>query len=396
MDFEQKIDDWFGTRRDELVVLLSDLIGQNTENPPGNEIAAARVVTDYLDSCGIPHESHEAEPGRTNVIGRVGDGPTTLFMAGHLDVVPAGDGWTRDPFKAEVEDGRLYGRGAGDNKGPTAALMLAARCLKECFCLKGTLLAAAVADEECGSVLGLDYLLKANKVCADFAIIPDIGGNMKTIDVAEKGLLQVEIVAYGKQAHGSTPEQGVNAIWHLIAALNKFRERGLPQVDHPLHGPATHNLGLIKGGAAMNVVPARATASLDIRWLPGQSVEELMEFINGILREVEAENDGARLEAVELGCMSPSDVAQDHPLVRIIQEEAKNVAGIDAHPIGIGGITVAKQLNESGIVAVGWGPGDHHCFHMADESVDIDELLTCGRTIARIAVRLLGAEGVEA
>jgi acetylornithine deacetylase/succinyl-diaminopimelate desuccinylase family protein len=396
MDYGRTIDDWFARRREELVEVLSALIACRSENPPGDEAAAAEVVTDYFDACGIPYERHDAAPRRANVIGRVGAGPTTLFAAGHLDVVPAGEGWTRDPFRPVVEGGRLTGRGAGDNKGPTAGLLLTARCLKECFALKGTLLAGAVADEEHGSVLGLNWLLQKKKLRADLAVIPDIGGNMADIDVAEKGLIQVEIVAHGRQAHAARPEAGVNAIWHLIAALNKLKARGLPQVEHPLHTPATHNLGIIRGGSAVNVVPARATAAVDFRFLPGQSADELLDLVRGVLREVEAENDGARLEVAETIRLNPSEVARDHRLVRVIQDEARAAAGIDPQPIAIGGVTVAKQLNEAGIAAVGWGPGDNDLFHMADESVDLDELLAYGRIMARIAVRLLGAEGVEA
>ena len=160
----------------------------------------------------------------------------------------------------------MYGRGASDDKGPTAALALAGACLKECFQLSGTVLLAGVADEEVGSALGLEYLLREGKIAADFAIVPDIAGNMKTIDLAEKGLLFVEIVSHGRQAHGSTPEKGVNALWNLIGLLNRIRERGVPMAQHALLSPPTCNLGMMSGGAAPNIVPGRASAVLDIRF----------------------------------------------------------------------------------------------------------------------------------
>jgi len=386
------IEKWLDTKRDALVNLLSRLVAARTENPPGNEAAAARVVAEFFDACSIPYKTYEAEPGRTNIIGRVGSGDKRLLVAGHLDTVPAGDGWTVAPFEPIVKDGRLYGRGSTDDKGAMAGVALAAQCLKERFDLDGTLLAAGVADEECGSALGLDWLLRTGKVDADFAIIPDSGGNMRNIDVAEKGLLRVEIVSHGKQAHGARPDKGINAIWNLIAALNRFRERGLPQVEHRLFSPATHNLGQLRGGVAANVVPARATAEIDIRWLPGQSADGIMEWIGRVLGETETTIEGARFELNELMRMAPHEVAEDHDLVRLIRETTENITGVRPEVIGIGGITVAKQLNERGITAVAWGPGDDHLAHMADESVSIDAIMTFVRLLTEITVKLLGVK----
>jgi len=386
------IEKWLDTKRDALVNLLSRLVAARTENPPGNEAAAARVVAEFFDACGIPYKTYEAAPGRTNIIGRVGGGGKRLLVAGHLDTVPAGDGWTVAPFEPMVKDGRLYGRGSTDDKGAMAGVALAAQCLKECFDLDGTLLAAGVADEECGSALGLDWLLRTGKLDADFAIIPDSGGNLRNIDVAEKGLLRVEIISHGKQAHGARPDKGINAIWNLIEALHRFRERGLPQVTHRLFSPATHNLGRLRGGVAANVVPAQATAEIDIRWLPGQSADGIIEWIGGVLGETEAAVEGARFELNELMRMEPHEVAEGHDLVRLIRETTETIAGVRPAVIGIGGITVAKQLNERGITAVAWGPGDDHLAHMADESVSIDEIMIFVRLLTEITVKLLGVK----
>jgi len=303
VDAKKTISEWIDPRRQELVDLLSVLIGAQTENPPGNECLAAEKLEAFFQKHGIPCESFAAEPGRVNLIGSVGSGGhfgvaqgrpehgrtggQVLLLAGHLDVVPAGDGWTVPPFTATVRGGRIYGRGACDNKGPTAAIALAGACIQSCFKLRGTVLVAGVADEERGSALGLEYLLREGKLDADFAIIPDIGGNMKKIDVAEKGLLFVEITSHGRQAHGSKPEKGVNAVWNLIGLLNRIRERGVPIARHARLTPPTCNLGMISGGAAPNIVPARATAVLDIRFLPGQTAGGILAWLESLMREAE-------------------------------------------------------------------------------------------------------------
>jgi len=386
------IDRWFEAHAGELLPLLSDLVSARSENPPGNERAAAAVVARFFQRHRIPFESHEPADGRVSLIGRVGSAGRRLFVAGHLDTVPAGDGWTLAPFEPVVRNGRLYGRGSGDNKGPTAALLLVARCLSECFSLRGTAFFGALADEERGSCLGLEWLLREGKISADYAIIPDGGGNLREIDVAEKGMLLLEVVSHGVQAHGSRPECGVNAIWNLIEGLRRFRERGLPPAHHALLGNATFNLGQIEGGSAPNVVPARAAARIDIRWLPGQSAEALTDWVRDAFRSVEEENRNARFEVEVLNIMPPTEVSPESDLVRTIRSAMREVTGADAVPVGTGGITVAKQLNLRGILAVGWGPGDKDLFHAADESVSVEELILFGRILARIAVRLLGAE----
>jgi acetylornithine deacetylase/succinyl-diaminopimelate desuccinylase family protein len=402
VDARKLIIEWMDPRRPELTDLLTRLIAARTENPPGNESAAAAELEAFFKRYGIPFESFAAEPGRVNLIGRIGaglaaglpaeagTGGKTLLLPGHLDTVPAGDGWTLPPFTATIRGGRMHGRGSSDDKGPTAAIALAGACLKQCFQLNGTVLVAGVADEELGSALGLEYLLRERKLAADFAIVPDIAGNMKTIDLAEKGLLFVEIVSHGRQAHGSTPEKGVNALWNLIGLLNRIRDRGVPMAQHALLSAPTCNLGMMSGGAAPNIVPGRASAVLDIRFLPGQSAEQMKDWLASLMREAEREIQDARFELHEKSSLPPTETPGDNPLVRVIQDAAREMAGQSPKPSGMSGATVAKQLIARGIAAVGFAPGDSDQAHQADESVDIEELVTFAKVISLVAVRLLG------
>jgi acetylornithine deacetylase/succinyl-diaminopimelate desuccinylase family protein len=384
-----KITNWIEAHRGEMVDLLCRLIRANTENPPGNETAAATILAEFFAAHRIPYETHEAHPGRTNIIGRIGAGRPILLLPGHLDVVPAGDGWTTPPFEPVIRDGRIIGRGANDDKGPTAAIALAGACVRECFELRGTLLVAGVADEELGSTLGLEWLLRKNRIEADFAIVPDIGVNLKKIDLAEKGLLFIEITSHGRQAHGSTPERGINAIWNLIALLNRIRERGLPAEEHSLLSAPTLNLGRLNGGAAPNIVPGLATAVLDIRFLPGQSAEGMKDWLGSLIREIEREIPESRFELREISSLPPTEVPPDNPLVKVIREAALDVAGIIPEPMGIGGATLAKQFITRGITAVGYSAGDSGHAHMANESIAIEELVTFAKIMADVSVRLL-------
>lgn len=194
-----------------------------------------------------------------------------------MDVVPPEDGWDSDPFTPVEKDGFLYGRGVLDNKGPPAASLLAARVLKQVVGddgIGGELIIAALADEEASSVegdFGVGYLLEEDFIRPTCAIIPDIGENMRSIDVAEKGRVVLRIVAAGVQAHGSTPERGVNAIYKMAHFVTKLEQLQLPHQVHPVLRSPTLNLGEVHGGAAPNIVPGECTAYVDVRIVPGQT-----------------------------------------------------------------------------------------------------------------------------
>jgi len=382
----------FQPDRDELIDLLGRLVAARTENPPGNETAAAIVAADYFTRCGIPFGTHEFAPGRANVVARVGAGKPELLIAAHLDVVPPGDGWDTDPFRLEVKGDWLIGRGVSDNKGPLACLLLAARFLHEYVPLKGTVLAAAVADEERGSGVGLERLLDERVIAPDVALIPDVAGLHGIIDVAEKGVLFVEIVTHGRQAHGSRPELGVNAAAVLVDFLHRLRQRPVPIATHPLFTPTTMNLGSIHGGAAPNMVPARCTAALDIRFLPGQTREQMLAHLEAVAAEVRRDHPQARLDVHPMACMAPTETPPDHPLVTCLRQAVFEATQQTPELVGFAGATVTKQLATRGIPAVAFGPGHEDQAHAANERIEVAELLRHARVLALAAEKLLGVQ----
>lgn len=365
------------------------LINARTENPPGNEIVAARIVEEFFTSLGIPYTLFEKAKDRTNIVGRIGSGTPTLLVACHLDVVPAGDEWKRNPFDAWVENGRIFGRGASDNKGQMAAMMAVARFLKENESrLKGQFILVGAADEERGSSLGLEYLVSECGVRADFAIIPDVAHNMQMIDVTEKGALFLEIISHGKQAHGSRPEMGINAVWHIITLLERIKQIKFKQTSHPLHTPPTLNLGSIHGGTAPNIVPALCKAQLDIRYLPDDSGDEIMAGLISIVKEVEAQSK-AHFEIKIISHQLPTAVPINNPLVEVISKHTVSVLGVRPKPKGLSGATVTKQLIQSGITAIGFGPGDEAEAHATNESISIRELVDFAEIMTLITLDIL-------
>lgn len=392
--------------RDELVELTCQLIRARTENPPGRESLAARVVETYLKALDIPYTLHEKEPERTNIVARVGHPQTkvqrfkgskvkaagpSLLVACHLDVVPAGDGWETDPFEPLVKDGRVYGRGATDNKGQMAACMVLARFLKEHEPqLQGEFILIGAADEERGSRLGLEYLLEECGLTADYAIIPDVSYGMKKIDVAEKGALFLEVTSYGRQAHGSRPEEGINAIWNMMDFLQELKTLSFTCTHHPLFTPPTLNLGTIQGGAARNIVPGKCQAGIDIRHLPGESKEEILERVRGIIKRVEKKNPQAHFDLKIDSYLEPSSVDADNPLVGLLKRHTETVMGLSPELTGLSGATVTKQLLQKGITSVGFGPGSEKEAHVANESIDIQQLADFVEIMALVCMELLG------
>ncbi len=386
---KDRLDEFVNNNQEDMVQLLCRLIGANTENPPGNEIAAANIVKEYFEDCGIEYKIFEKEKDRTNIIGYIGNGKPEIVVACHLDVVPAGSGWDTDPFIAEVKDGRVYGRGANDNKGQMASMMILAKFLKENEGIfKGRFILAGVADEEKGSALGAEYLVEDGLLHADYAIIPDVSHNMQMIDVSEKGALFLEIVSHGKQAHGSTPEKGVNAIWNMFELLEKIKNIKFARMSHPLHSPPTFNLGIISGGAASNIVPGECRAKLDIRYLPGDTAENVLKSIDDAVKEVEAANATAKFEVKVDSSLPPSEVPVDNPLVSSILKHAEAALSAKPEVKGMAGATVNKQLIVKGITSVGFGPGDTGEAHIANESTDIKELADFAKIIGHVAFDL--------
>jgi succinyl-diaminopimelate desuccinylase len=358
-------------------------------NTRGEERRATAPVREWAAGEGFESQTFARIPERENLVLHYGRGHgRRLFVPCHTDIVPPGDGWDSDPFELQVEGDEVRGRGVTDNKGPLVASLLALKILKEAGVeLDGELQIGALADEEAtdvdGEDYGLIYMLDAGLVQADYAIVPDIGGQMRDIDIAEKGIVNYEIIAKGRQAHGSTPERGINAIDNMAEYLQRLKEHRFAHEPHPVLGSYSVNVGEIRGGAAPNIVPGSCTAVVDMRLVPGQSVEgvraELLKLAEGLTAEF----------AIEVKMRVDShEISPDSPLIARVADAAEAVLGERPRTMGLGGGTYAKFLNHRGIEAIGFAPGKSEAMHMANESASISEHLDFARILARAAVLL--------
>lgn len=372
-----------------MIKLLSKLIAADTTNPPGNEWRAAEVVEKFFKKEKIKYRIFEKGKGRTNIIGYIGKGKPRLIIACHLDVVPAGDGWKTDPFKAKISKGKIYGRGSVDDKGPLASMLIAGKILRNFEKkLKGQIILACVADEERGSKYGMYYLLKEGKLKGEYGIVPDIEREMKKIDIAEKGLLHLKITSFGKQAHGSRPEQGVNAVWNMIEFLNLLKKYRMRYRKHPLLSDPTNNLGVIKGGSAVNIVPGECEVLLDFRYLPSQKAKDIIKDVKNMFRQVRRKNKKAKFKLEIIDRQKPVEVEKDNILIRTIKKHAKKVIGKEPGLIGLPGTTVVKPLVEKGILAVGFSPGEEVA-HQANEYISVKELTDFSKILCLVCLDIL-------
>lgn len=359
----------------------------------GEEYRVAEIVKREFERIGVPYSEFARLKERPNIIGKLGKNSSgkRLLMPAHTDVVPAGEGWDHDPFDVVVKDGKLYGRGTNDNKGPLASIIIAAEALKKLGLdeqINGQLLVAALADEEAADPDGVDYgigfLLEEKHINPTHAIVPDIGYEMREIDIAEKGRLVIKIIAVGKQAHGSTPEQGINAIFMMSKLLQQLEGLKFEHKQHPLLGHPTLNLGEIHGGVAPNVVPGSCFIFLDLRIVPGMNRKKILQQIQLCIDRIE----NGKFDIEVLSESISFSVDPENELVKLIQKYTDEQFGFKATPMGMGGGTYARDLIQHGVLTVGWGPGGDTA-HIANEYIEIQQLVDFSRLTCLIALDLL-------
>lgn len=364
---------------DETAALVTRLVRARSENPPGGEAEVANELAAACRELGIDAQLDEVAPGRPNVHARIGEGGGLLLL-GHTDTVPAGDGWTADPFGGTHDKGRIVGRGAADMKSGIAAAVIAMAALKETGL--AVELAAVVDEEESG--LGVQAMLKRRRVEARAAIVPE-PTELQTI-VACRGNCYVDVEVRGRSAHAGSPEQGHNAIYdaaRVVEGVRRLHEQAAAHT-HALLGPAGWSVGVIRGGTGTAMVPDRCRISIDRRLLPGQSGEEAREEIAALIAGFDA--------TAELLMEIPSfEIPVDHALAVTARAATSDAGGPDREAAGwTAACDGGYLMRDTGIPAVVLGPGSVvGQAHRPDESVAIAEVVQAARAYALIALRHL-------
>ncbi|MEA1965644.1 MAG: M20 family metallopeptidase [Candidatus Aerophobetes bacterium] len=380
----------------EMLTIAKELIQIPSENPPGNEREAAKIVEGYLRKFDASNITiYEPEKDRISVEAVIGNGRKTLAWNGHLDVVPVGDvtRWKHRPFGAEESDGKLWGRGSCDMKGSVAAaLEVIAAIQRSRVELDGKLVFQAVADEEVLGSLGTKYLVENSKLSqnADAAICGEPTGFK--LMVAAKGLIWPKITVIGRSCHGSTPEKGINAISKMAKVIQAFESIEL-KADHPILGRPTINIGTIKGGTKTNIVPDTCTITVDRRVVPGERKEEVVQMIKKLLKNLQGEDSELRIKAdigEEAVFAEPSEISKDEKIVKLVSKCYEDVSGKKGEVAGMVGTTDARFLiNRGGIPTLIFGPGSLEQAHTIDEFVEIEALKMATDVFAEVIATFL-------
>ena len=360
----------------DAVALVRELVRVDSRNPslvdgaPG-ESTVARALADVLRAWGLTVDVRDALPGRPNVVARVAGtgGGRSLMFNGHIDVVGV-EGMTHAPFDATLENGRIYGRGSSDMKGGVAAMCAAAARLRGQ--LRGDLIVAAVADEEWRSA-GTAALLGSG-VRADAAIVTE--PTQLRIMPAHKGFAWLEVRVYGRAAHGSRWDIGIDAIRHaglLLAELDRVDAVELPKKQHALLGRPSLHAGSVEGGSGLSTYPDRCTVRIERRTLPGETPDDARRELEAACFAVRARNEDFHADVELLFAQPPSDVVIDAPVVRALAKVLVG-AGLSGDPAGMSAWTDAALLNAAGIPAVCFGPGDMGLAHAATEYIEVREI----------------------
>ena len=400
-----------------MVAFAQQLVSIPTVNPPGDHYqACAERIGHQL--AGFDYEvayvnvEGFADYPRVNVIGELRNSPARprLHFNGHFDVVPAGDGWTVDPFGGIVRDGKLFGRGSTDQKAGIAASIFAIEAIRRAGVrLAGAIEQSGTVDEESGGFAGMAYLAEQGYVSrdrTDFVIITE-PLNVDRVCLGHRGVYWFEVATLGRVAHGSMPFLGISAIGKMADFISAI-ERELQPVlstrttSMPVEPPAARrpsiNINSISGGqpAAGFQTPCvadRCEAIFDRRFLIEEPVQEVRGEIRAILDSMAARDADFRYEMKDLMTVHPVLTDAKSRLVTTMSAAVRDVLGADPPLIASPGTYDQKHVMRLGHVdqCIAYGPGILHLAHQPDEYCRIDHMVDAAKAMALAAMRLLGA-----
>jgi acetylornithine deacetylase len=367
--------------------VLQLLIRTPSVNPtlaPGEgegEAAIAGVARDWFAERGVESWIEEAAPGRPNAVARIGDGRgASLVFCAHIDTVSTA-GMTIPPFEPRVEGNRVYGRGSCDMKGGAAAIMAAVAKLAQ-ENLAGSVWVALVADEEYAS-LGAQHFVANHKADACVVTEPSEG----RLILGHKGFVWASITTTGHAAHGSRWDVGVSAIarmGRIIAALDAFDQQKLRARVHPLVGPASQHCATVHGGAGLSTYAPSCTLEVERRTLPGETPEQVLAEIRGVIAEA-----GEEAEVRLLLDRAPLLCPREARIAECVRGAAAKIHGREPKEDGVAYWMDAALFAAAGMETVNYGAaggGEHE----AVEWGEIDSVVDCAAVLAETARRYCG------
>ena len=406
MNTYEQLDAWIDAHFDEQVQFLQELIRVPTDTPPGNNTPHAERTADLLHGFGFDAEKHHVPEAEVRAAGlqtitnlvvrrKYGVGTTVLLNA-HGDVVPPGEGWTKNPYGGEIEDGKIYGRAAAVSKCDFSTYTFAVRALEAVAKpTRGSVELLFTYDEEFGGEVGPAWLLKHNIIKPDLMVA---AGFSYQVITAHNGCLQMEVTVHGKMAHAAIPASGVDALQaanHILTALyaqNTVYQNITSKVEGITHPYL--NIGTIEGGTNTNVVPGRVSFKLDRRMIPEENPTEVETTLRQLIRDTAAALPGITVDIKRiLLARALQPLPGNRSLVDAIQKHGEQVFGEPIPALGTPLYTDVRLFCEAGIPGVIYGAGPRTVLEShakrADERLDLQDLRRATKVIARTLSDLL-------
>ena len=406
---ERAVEEIVAEHFDAEIEFLAELVQTPTDNPPGDCAAHAARTARLLESLGFEVERHPVPEDLcrangmisvTNLIvrHRFSEDGLVIALNVHGDVVAPGDGWTTDPYGAEIKDGWMYGRGVAVSKSDFATYAFALLALRESkLPLAGTVELHFTYDEEIGGAIGPKWLLEQGLSKPDLVIS---AGFSYSVVTAHNGCLHLEVEVRGKSAHAARPDTGCDALAAATAALRAIyglRDRlsevhsGIDGIDCP-----SVTVGLITGGTNTNVVPDRVTFRLDRRMIPEESPDDVEAELRELIEEAISSFGGISVAIRRIMLAMPlAPIPGVERAIATLRRTATEVFGTDIGVSGVPLYTDARLYMEAGIPTVVYGAGPRSLLeangHRADERLRLEDLRKATSVVARTLVELMTA-----
>jgi acetylornithine deacetylase len=405
-----KISNIIDLKSEEIINFTKSMVGELSENPPGDETAVAGLIKSQAIKWSLPEPKiWSKKDNRPNLIFGVegNNGGKTLIFNGHMDTKPIGDTskWSIDPYNPSIKNGKLYGRGSTDMKSGIAGILAAAMSiLNSSVSFKGNIILAITADEECGSAYGARVLVEKG-LKGDAVLIAEPSGMKKDFDslgVACRGALLGKIIVHGTQMHSSISDQGgcINPSVKMAKVIVEFSENLKNYLNYKPHylypnGPTINPGVTLGGGISYGVIPGDVNFGFDIRIIPGMDIKTLVRDIENFLKKLRDKDTDLKAELVleepPLDNLPPAEIKRDHPMVLSCIDMTEEVTGLKPNLLGVpfstDAIYLANQLNIPTIPS--FGPGLIRLAHAPDEYVEVKAIIDSAKIFALSALEYL-------
>ncbi len=376
---------------DRIVGILGELIARPSAYPPGDTAAISAYAAGILGKAGYATETIARTPTWDNVVARLGTGQPSLVFNAHADTVGVGarEKWKTDPFKAHVEDGKVFGLGAGNCKGSMAVqLWLAEEIARRSGPKRGEVVFTFVADEEHLGPDGMFMLREQGKVKPTWLVLGAQTENHLITE--ERGILWAKITTHGRAAHAGKPENGDNAILRMMRVLEAVQKAMGHRLATRVSGDkkSTINIGMLHGGHNTNVVPSLCVAEIDRRLLPSEKVGEAFAELKEIALSLEEPMGSVEVEFLTgtNGFTAPKSGEG----VKAFSAAIEAVLGEPARFLNATGVSDGRYFADDGIEIMNLGPGSGAEGHAANESVPIAEMVQSAKIQLMAVEKLLG------